>query len=42
MAWKNSLKKNFPEITEKLQILLDNWRKSLEAKISERNPDYII
>ena len=38
---KNDISKNFPEITEKLKNLLENWRRSLEAKIPQKNPNYI-
>ena len=38
---KNNISKNFLEITKELQTILDNWRKSLEAKIPKQNPDYI-
>jgi len=38
---KNDISKKFPEITEELEILLENWRKSLEAKIPQKNPNYI-
>jgi len=38
---KYNISKNFPEITKELQTILDNWRKSLEAKIPKQNPDYI-
>ena len=38
---KNNISKKFPEITEELKILLENWRKSLEAKIPKKNQNYI-
>ncbi|MFW9874784.1 MAG: sulfatase/phosphatase domain-containing protein, partial [Candidatus Thorarchaeota archaeon] len=37
---KNEISQKFPEITEELKILLKNWRKSVEAKIPEKNPEY--
>jgi arylsulfatase A-like enzyme len=37
---KNEISIKFPEITEELRSLLQNWRKSLGAKIPQNNPKY--
>ncbi len=37
----NDISRKFPEITENLKKLLENWRISIEAKIPEKNPNYV-
>ena len=37
---KNEISKKFPEITENLKKLLEDWRISIEAKIPQTNPNY--
>ena len=36
----NEISSKFPEITENLKNLLEEWRISIEAKIPQNNPDY--
>jgi len=37
---KIDISKKFPQITENMKTLLEEWRKSVEAKIPEKNPKY--
>ena len=37
---KNEISIKFPEITENLKKLLEDWRISIEAKIPQKNPNY--
>jgi arylsulfatase A-like enzyme len=37
---KNDISNDYPKITKELRNLLRNWRKSLDAKIPQKNPRY--
>ena len=38
---KNEISKDNPVITEELREILNDWRRSIEAKVPKKNPKYL-